>query len=73
MDDGVERFVHNENIALYRKLIAESERNTSCNDNRHKMLLRLLGEEMAKVKKPPNGQTLASLFSTVLTFATVLA
>ena len=27
MKDGVQGFVHNENIALYRKLIAESEHN----------------------------------------------
>jgi hypothetical protein len=37
------------------------------------MLLRLLAEEIAKDKKLPNGQTLAQLFSTVLTFTTVLA
>jgi hypothetical protein len=67
------RFVHQENIALYKKLIAESERDPSRDDARHKMLLALLAEELAKDKKPPNGQTLAQLFSTVLTFATVLA
>jgi hypothetical protein len=67
------RFVHQENIELYRKLIAESERDPSRDDARHKMLLTLLAEELAKEKKPPNGQTLAQLFSTVLTFATMLA
>lgn len=70
MDDGVKNFVHNENIALYRKLIAESERDPSRDEARHKMLMRLLGKEMAKINK---GQTLAQLFSTLLTFATVLA
>jgi len=73
MDDGVKSFVHNENIALYRKLIAESERDPSRDEARHKMLVRLLGKEMAKVSKLQKGQTLAQLFSTVLTFATVLA
>jgi len=73
MKDGVQGFVHNENIALYRKLIAESEHNPLRDEARHKMLLRLLGEEMAKDDKPPNGHTLAGLFSAVLSFATVLA
>ena len=73
VEDGVQRFVHNENIALYRRLIAESEGDPSRDEARHKMLLRLLGEEIAKVNKPSNGQTLAQLLSTVLTFATVVA
>jgi hypothetical protein len=44
----MERFVHNENIALYRRLISESERNPSRDEDRHKMLLMLLAEEMVK-------------------------
>ena len=67
------RFVHQENIALYRKLIAESERDPARDEARHKMLLRLLDEEIAKDRKPPKGQALAQLISTVLTFATALA
>jgi hypothetical protein len=47
-------FVHNENIALYKKLIAESEREAARDEDRHKMLLRLLAEEIAKDEKPPN-------------------
>jgi hypothetical protein len=66
-------FVRQENIALYKKLIAESERDPARDEARHKMLLRLLNEEMGKDKRPPKGQTLAQLFSTLLTFATVLA
>ena len=46
-------YVHNENIALYRKLIAESERDPSHDEERHKMLLTLLAEEKAKVIEPP--------------------
>jgi hypothetical protein len=49
---AMERFVHNENIALYKKLIAESERNPKRDEDRHKMLLTLLAEEKAKDKKP---------------------
>jgi len=46
------RFVHDENITLYKKLIAESERNPSRDEDRHKTLLMLLAEEEAKDKKP---------------------
>jgi hypothetical protein len=48
----MERFVHEENIALYKKLIAEDERNPSLDEDRHKTLLMLLAEEEAKNKKP---------------------
>ena len=44
----MQSFVHDENIALYRKLIAESESNPSRDEDRHAMLLTLLAEEMAK-------------------------
>ena len=40
--------VHNANIDLYRGLIAESERNPKRDEDRHKMLLTLLDEEIAK-------------------------
>jgi hypothetical protein len=52
----MQRFVHNENIALYKKLITESELDPSRDEDRHKMLLTLLAEETAKdVKKPLDG------------------
>ncbi|MDR3489456.1 MAG: hypothetical protein P4M05_31770 [Bradyrhizobium sp.] len=44
-------FVHDANVALYRKLIAENEQNPSRDENRHQMLLKLLAEEIAKDKK----------------------
>ena len=44
----MERFVHNANIELYRRLIAESEDNPKRDEDRHKMLQTLLAEEMAK-------------------------
>jgi hypothetical protein len=50
----MERFVHNENMAHYKKLIAESERDPKRDEGRHKMLLTLLAEEIAKDKKPSN-------------------
>jgi hypothetical protein len=46
--DGVQRFVHSENIAYYKRLIAESERDPSRDEARHRMLLRLLAEELAR-------------------------
>ena len=44
----MERFVHNENIARYHKLIAISEGDPARDEIRHKMLLRLLAGEKAK-------------------------
>ena len=55
----MERYVHNENIALYRKLIAESEGRQSRDEDRHAMLLTLLAEEEARDMNPPNGKPLA--------------
>jgi hypothetical protein len=51
----MERFIHNANVALYRRLIAESERDPNRDEDRHKMLLTLLAEELAKEQqKPPD-------------------
>jgi hypothetical protein len=47
----MQRFVHDANIAHYRKLIAESEHDPSRDEKRHKMLLTLLAEELAKDAK----------------------
>jgi hypothetical protein len=47
----MDSFLHDENIVLYRKLIAESESNPSRDEDRHAMLLTLLAEETAKAKK----------------------
>jgi hypothetical protein len=48
MDQGPQHFIHNENILLYRKLIAKSEQDPSRDEGRHKMLLALLAAEIAK-------------------------
>jgi hypothetical protein len=45
-------FIHNANIAHYRRLIAESERDPKRDEDRHQMLPTLLAEEIAKEKKP---------------------
>jgi hypothetical protein len=46
----MEGFVHNANMAHYKKLIAEGERDHKRDEDRHKMLLTLLAEETAKEK-----------------------
>ena len=46
--------VHAANIALYRKLISESELDPSRDEDRHKMLMTLLADEMVKDNKPPD-------------------
>jgi hypothetical protein len=45
-------YVHDENIAHFKKLIAASELDPSRDEGRHKMLLKLLAEEEAKDKRP---------------------
>jgi hypothetical protein len=52
MEVAVESFVRNANIDLYRRLIAESERNPKRDEDRHKMLLILLAEETARDRMP---------------------
>jgi hypothetical protein len=54
MKDKLQRFLHDENVAYYKKLIAESERDPSHDDARHKMLLRLLADELAKEDGAPS-------------------
>ena len=44
----MQRFVHHENIARYRKLIGEAESDPSRDVARYQVLLRLLAEEEAK-------------------------
>ena len=39
-------FVHDANVTLYRKLIAESEQNPCRDETRHQTLLKLLAEEI---------------------------
>jgi hypothetical protein len=45
-------FVHNENIATFRRLIAVAEHDPSRDEVRYQTLRRLLVEELAKQKKP---------------------
>jgi hypothetical protein len=50
----MQRYVICENIVHYQKLIAASELDSSRDEVRHKMLLRLLAEEKAKDKSLDN-------------------
>lgn len=47
----MERYIHNENIQLYRRLISESQHDPTRDEDRHQMLLTLLAEETEKNKK----------------------
>jgi len=50
----MDRYVQNENIARYRKLIAISEGDPLRDEARHQTMLALLAEELTKdTKKPP--------------------
>jgi hypothetical protein len=51
MEVGMDRFVRNANVEHYRWLIAESELDPSRDKDRHRILLTLLAEELAKDKK----------------------
>ena len=44
------RLRHNEKLAIFQKLIIASGRDPSRDEDRHKMLLRLLADEEAKDK-----------------------
>jgi hypothetical protein len=43
----MERYIHQQNLAHYRRLLAEAELATSKDELRHSMLMRLLAEEEA--------------------------
>jgi hypothetical protein len=47
-DHEMERFIQNENIVRFRKLIAITEGDPSRDEVRYRMLLRLLAEEQSK-------------------------
>jgi hypothetical protein len=49
---AMERFIHKANIERYRQLIAKRERDPNRDEERHKMLVTLLAEEIAKDKAP---------------------
>ena len=45
-------YLHDENIAHFERLVADSVANSSRDEKRHAMLLRLLAEEKAKRSTP---------------------
>jgi hypothetical protein len=49
----MERFIHNENLAHYRRLIAASERDPARDEVQHNWLLKLLVDEEANDVYPP--------------------
>ena len=49
----MERFIHEQNLAHYRRLLAEAS--VMVDEVRHKWLLKLLADEEAKDKKLPEG------------------
>jgi hypothetical protein len=51
----MEYFVHQQNLAHYRRLLADTELATSKDEIRHSMLMRLLAEEEAKELLMPVG------------------
>jgi hypothetical protein len=55
----MERYIHNANLELYRRLLEESKRDPSRDEDRHNMLLCLLAEEEAKDKRLRHGYSLA--------------
>jgi hypothetical protein len=69
MEVAMQRFIREQNIALYKMLIAESERSPSRDEERHKMLLTLLAEEIARDQTPPDSQSLAELFAETMMVA----
>ena len=48
----MELFIHEQNIAHYRRLIAESERDPARSEVQHKWLLKLLADAEAEHIKP---------------------
>ena len=46
--EGYQWYIHQENLAHYKKLIAESDLDPSHDEDRHAVLLTLLAEETAK-------------------------
>jgi len=52
----MELFIHKQNLAHYRRLIAESERDPARNEVQHNWLLKLLADEEAEDIKPLNSR-----------------
>jgi hypothetical protein len=69
MEVAMQRFIREQNIALYKMLIAESERDPSRDERRHQILLTLLAEETARNQKLTDSQSLAELFAETMMLA----
>jgi hypothetical protein len=53
----MEKFIHQQNLELYRKLLADPDDKDGA---RHQMLLKLLADEQAKDRPPPSEMKLGS-------------
>jgi hypothetical protein len=52
----MERHIHQETLARYRRLLAESEGDPVRNEVQHNWLLELLADEEAEDTRPPDGR-----------------
>jgi hypothetical protein len=52
----MERYAHQQNLARYRRLLAESERDPARNEVQHNWLLKLLADEEAEDTKPQDNR-----------------
>jgi hypothetical protein len=48
----MDRYIHDQNLAHYRRLVAESKRDPSRNEVQHNWLLKLLADEEAEEARP---------------------
>ena len=51
----MERYTHQQNLAHYRRLLAESERDPARNEVQHNWLLKLLADEESEDSKSLDG------------------
>jgi hypothetical protein len=50
LENGVDRFIHEQNLAHYRRLLTEAS--VMVDEARHRLLLKLLADEEAKDRLP---------------------
>jgi len=58
LEGALQDFIHYENIARYRKLIAVAEGDSNRDECRYRVLLRLLADEVAKDARPAMGSSI---------------
>jgi hypothetical protein len=63
----MERYTHQQNLAHYRRLLAESERDPARNEVQHNWLLKLLADEEATPSRKTFGINLQRPFAGAVT------